>query len=169
MQGPTTALKRRHKGRDGLSNHQPHDCLLNCLFKTQLKENSSASLAFVRGIHRWPVNSQQEGPVTRKMFPFDDVIMHSTCNNVIRRMYHPYLFDQVLHWTPFVCWVIGKWCRHKKHQQQIDFNTLRQRQNGPHFLTIFSNAFSCMKIYQFRFHWSLFPSIQITISQHWFR
>ena len=36
---------------------------------------SSASLAFVRGIHRWPVNSPHKRPVTRKMFPFDDVIM----------------------------------------------------------------------------------------------
>ena len=34
---------------------------------------SSASLAFVRGTHRWPVNSSHKGPVTRKMFPFDDV------------------------------------------------------------------------------------------------
>ena len=36
---------------------------------------SSASLAFVRGIHRWPVNSRLKWPVTRKMFPFDDGIM----------------------------------------------------------------------------------------------
>ena len=35
---------------------------------------SSASLALVRGIQRWPVNSPHKGPVTRKMFPFDDVI-----------------------------------------------------------------------------------------------
>ena len=41
------------------------------------KHQSSASLAFVRGIHRWPVNSPHKGPVTRKMFPFDDVIMIS--------------------------------------------------------------------------------------------
>ena len=41
----------------------------------QRKYQSSASLAFVRGIHRWPVNSPHIGPVTRKMFPFDDVIM----------------------------------------------------------------------------------------------
>ena len=41
----------------------------------QRKPQSSASLAFVRGIHRWPVNSPHKGPVTRKMFPFDDVIM----------------------------------------------------------------------------------------------
>ena len=41
----------------------------------QTKHQSSASLAFVRGIHRRPVNSPHKGPVTRKMFPFDDVIM----------------------------------------------------------------------------------------------
>ena len=39
------------------------------------KHQSSASLAFVGGIHRWPVNSPHKGPVTRKMFPFDDLIM----------------------------------------------------------------------------------------------
>ena len=41
----------------------------------QRKHQSSASLAFVRGIHWWPVNSPHKGPVTRKMFLFDDVIM----------------------------------------------------------------------------------------------
>ena len=41
------------------------------------KHYSSASLAFVWGIHRWPVNSPHKWPVTRKMFPFDDVIMKS--------------------------------------------------------------------------------------------
>ena len=42
----------------------------------QRKHQSSASLAFVRGIHRGPVNSPHKWPVTRKMFPFDDVIMN---------------------------------------------------------------------------------------------
>ena len=41
----------------------------------QRKHQSSVSLAFVRGIHRSPVNSPHKGPVTRKMFPFDDVII----------------------------------------------------------------------------------------------
>ena len=41
----------------------------------QRKHQSSASLAFVRGIHRWLVNSPHKRPVTRKMFPFDAVIM----------------------------------------------------------------------------------------------
>ena len=40
----------------------------------QRKHQSSASLAFVRGIHRWPANSPHKGPVTRKMIQFDDVI-----------------------------------------------------------------------------------------------
>ena len=43
------------------------------------KHQSSAFLAFVRGIHWWPVISPHKGPVTRKMFPFDDVIMIQTC------------------------------------------------------------------------------------------
>ena len=41
----------------------------------QRKYQSSASLVFVWEIHRWPVNSPLKGPVTRKRFPFDDVIM----------------------------------------------------------------------------------------------
>ena len=41
----------------------------------QRKHQSSASLALLRGIHRGPVNSPHEGPVTWKMFPSDDVIM----------------------------------------------------------------------------------------------
>ena len=41
----------------------------------QRKHKSSASLAFVWGIHRGPVNSPHKWPVTRKMFLFDDVIM----------------------------------------------------------------------------------------------
>ena len=34
-------------------------------------------MAFVRGIHQWPMNSPHKGPVTRKMFSFDDVIMET--------------------------------------------------------------------------------------------
>ena len=41
----------------------------------QRKHQSSASLAFVWGIQQWPLNSPHKGPVTRKRFPFDDVIM----------------------------------------------------------------------------------------------
>ena len=44
----------------------------------QRKHQSSASLAFVSGIHWWPVNSPHKRPVTRKMFSCDDVIMSAT-------------------------------------------------------------------------------------------
>ena len=44
----------------------------------QRKHQSSASLDFVRGIHRWPMNSPHKGQLKRKMFPFDDVIMNDT-------------------------------------------------------------------------------------------
>ena len=41
----------------------------------QRKHQSSASPAFVQGIHRWPVNSPHKGPVTRKMFSSEDFII----------------------------------------------------------------------------------------------
>ena len=46
-----------------------------CSSAKQRKHQSSASRAFVRGIHRWSVNFPHKGPVTRKMFSLDDVIM----------------------------------------------------------------------------------------------
>ena len=35
-------LEWRHNERDGVSNHQLHDCLLNSLFKTQIKASTKA-------------------------------------------------------------------------------------------------------------------------------
>ena len=65
------SLQWRHNEQDGVSNPKR----LVYSGSDQIKHQSSASLAYVRGIHRWPVNSQHKGPVTRKMFPIDDVIM----------------------------------------------------------------------------------------------
>ena len=48
----------------------------------QRKHQSSASLAFVRWIHRRPVNSPHKWPVTRKMFQFDDVIIRDLTDAV---------------------------------------------------------------------------------------
>ena len=75
------ALQWRHTERDGVSNHRRHDCLLNRLFRRISKKTSKlrGTLAFVRGIHRWPVNSPHKGQVARKLFPFDDVIMDNNC------------------------------------------------------------------------------------------
>ena len=54
------SLQWRHNGRDSVSNHQPHDCLLNCLFRRRWKKHqSSAWLAFVWWIPRR--NGQSRG------------------------------------------------------------------------------------------------------------
>ena len=66
----------RHNGCDSVSNHQPHHCLLNRLIKHRSKKTSKLRVTgLCAGIHRGPVNSPHKWPVTRKMFPFDDVIM----------------------------------------------------------------------------------------------
>ena len=61
----------------------------------QSKHQSSASLAFVWEIHRWPVNFPHKWPVTRKMFPFDDVIMFKeTGLDVIHyKMFESYKYE----------------------------------------------------------------------------
>ena len=46
-----------------------------CSGEDHRKHQNPASLAFVRGIHRWPMNSPHKGPVTRKRFPFDNAII----------------------------------------------------------------------------------------------
>ena len=59
-----------------------------CSFANQRKHQSSATLAFVRGIDRWPVKSPHKGPVTRKVLPFDDVIMNHTILMIWSINYH---------------------------------------------------------------------------------
>ena len=71
-----TALHWYHNDHSGVSNHQPHGCLLNRLFRRRSKKTSKLH---VTGLcvenSPGPVNYPHKGPVTRKMFPFDDVIM----------------------------------------------------------------------------------------------
>ena len=65
----------RHNGCDGVSNHKPHDCLINWSFRPRSKKTSKFRVTCLcEGnspvtAHKWPV--------TRKMFPFDDVIMQT--------------------------------------------------------------------------------------------
>ena len=98
----------------------------------QRKYQSSASLAFVLGIHQWLVNSLHKWPVTQKMFPFDEVIMLS-------------------------------------HSPSLTHLPLEKMSASPQ--TIFSDSFLWMKSFLFwlKFHWSLFLSVQLTITQYWFR
>ena len=69
-------LQWRNNWRDGVSNHQPHDCLLNRLF---CRRSTNPSKLRVTGLceENSPVTGEfpAQGPMTPKMFPIDDVIM----------------------------------------------------------------------------------------------
>ena len=70
------ALHWRHNERDSVSNLQPHGSLLNRLFGRRSKKTSKLRVTgFCAGNSPGPMNSPHKGPVTRKMFPFADVIM----------------------------------------------------------------------------------------------
>ena len=162
----------------------------------QRKHQSSASLAFCEG------NSPHKGPVTRKKFPFGDVIMHWPAVNWQRAMYisapnisapkewhlghlcpdfgakRPEDIKSVLHcnnkkvvWYcvniglpiwPSLCLQMPLYLTVWGHQQaQRDIM-------ADNFLPTILNAFSWIKIYEFRlrFHWSLLWRLQLTIFQH---
>ena len=64
-------------------------CSPACSGADQREHQSSTSLAFVRGIHQQLVNSPHKEPVTRKIFPFDDVIMVPfSCHIFLEQQYH---------------------------------------------------------------------------------
>ena len=59
-----------------MASHQPRGCLLNRLFRRRWKKTSKLRVTCLcAGNSPGPVNSPHKGPVMRKMFPFDDVIM----------------------------------------------------------------------------------------------
>ena len=69
-------LQWRHNDHDCVWSHQPHGCLLTRLFRRRSKKTSKLRVTgLCAGNSPGPVNSPHKGPVTRKMFPFDDVIM----------------------------------------------------------------------------------------------
>ena len=69
-------LRWRHNEHDDTSNHQPHGCLLNRLFRRRSKKTSKLRVTgLCAGNSPGQVNSPHKWPVTRKMFTFDDVIM----------------------------------------------------------------------------------------------
>ena len=73
----TRPLQWRHNKRSGVSNHWRLDCLLNSLFKHISKKTSKFRvLAFVRGIHRSPMDSPHKGQYRGKWL----YLMTSSCN-----------------------------------------------------------------------------------------
>ena len=71
---PSLSLEWRLNERTGISNHRRLDCLLNRLFR-RISKKATKLCVTGRCDHRWPVDSPHKGSVTRKMFPFDDIIM----------------------------------------------------------------------------------------------
>ena len=67
-------LQWRHNWGDGVSNHQPHDCLLNRLFRRRSKKTSMLRVSGLC-VGNSPVNSPHKWPVTQKIFSFGDVIV----------------------------------------------------------------------------------------------
>ena len=94
--GFTSPLWWRHNGRDSVSNHQPHHCLINSLFRRRSKKTSKLGVTGLcvgnsPGTGEFPAQMasnaknvsiwwrhHDKGPVTRKMFPYDDIIMKRT-------------------------------------------------------------------------------------------
>ena len=70
------ALHWCHNDHDSVSNHQSYGCLLNRFFGGRSKKTSKLLVTgLCAGNSPGPVNSPHKGPVMRKMFPFDDVIV----------------------------------------------------------------------------------------------
>ena len=90
------SLQWRHNDHDGVWNHQPYDCLLNRLFRRRWKETSKLRITGLCAGNS-PVHSPHKGPVTWKMFPFDDALM---C------MQYQYIQDCIIQWTIIIAWSI---------------------------------------------------------------
>ena len=73
------ALQWRHDERDSVSIHLHHDCLLIRLFRRRSKKTSKLCVTGLCAGNS-PVTGEfpAQGPVTRKMFPFGDVIMNKS-------------------------------------------------------------------------------------------
>ena len=115
----------------------------------QRKHHSSASLAFVWGIH-WgePVNSPHKWPVMRKMFPFDDVIMRCPRSPSTNRGQDK--IDRLVQ---------------ERHNSSTLAMELRPSWIKPIEMSPFVHiTFWKLLYFWFKFHWNLFPRVQMTIN-----
>ena len=94
------SLQWCHNDHDVVSNHQPHGCLLNRLFRRRSKKTSKLRVTgLCVGNSPGPVNSPHKWPVTRKMFPFDDVIMWCVHSDIFVAQCVLKFGDRVPHWV----------------------------------------------------------------------
>ena len=165
----STTLHWRHNDHDGVSNHQPHGCLLNRLFRRRSKKTSKLRVIGLGcvGNSPGPVNSPHKEPVTRKMFPFDDVIMdivnlYSIPQDIARGL----LFGDWFHTGLIPCYPLVL-----LYYRLLPLTRWDRDKIAAIWQTTFSNAFYWMEMHEFRlrFHWSLFLRFEWLIFQHWFR
>ena len=129
----------------------------------------------MRGIHRGPVNSPHKGPVTRKMIPFDDVIMRLKTVLEIDICSHCWIQFIKHHHVNFALalTIFGLLCNVERQVwTKLFINTPVLTPDGAEMKRLtFSNVFSSMKmvLFQLKFPLSLFPRVQLPIFQHWFR
>ena len=102
--GPHKSLQWRNNRHDGVSNHQPHDCLLNCLVSCWSKKTLKLR---VIGLCVKGGEFQAQRASNAKMFPLDDVIMwcrFTDCQNISQRNISMQLFNHHYainkHWWP---------------------------------------------------------------------
>ena len=100
---PVFTLQWRRNEYDGVSNHRPHDCLLNRLFKAQIKEN-------IKAPRHWPVTGEfpHKWPVTLKILPFDDVIIDFPLLGNENKFRAPHVISVISTWVVLLCLKIKK-------------------------------------------------------------
>ena len=129
-------LHWRHNDHDSVSNHQPHGCLINHLFRSRSKKTSKLRvIGLCVGNSPGPVNSPHKGSVTRKIFPFDDVIMRLTHRgrllpNLVSKLEHHQHIEAETKWLPF-----------RRRHFQMHFHWIK------------------MSKFRLKFHWILFLKV----------
>ena len=170
-------LQWRHNGRHDVSNHLLLDCLLNRLSGRTSKITKLGAHGLCEGGHRWwPMNSITTGQQRRNCFHLvisSSVIITGKVNIVksLNSCYTPvanvslsFVVRRGLHSENETIYFRARTgYRHLIHRGRDKM--------APIFQTTSSNTFSWMKMHKIlsRFHWSLFPRVQLTIFQHWSR
>ena len=139
---------------------------------------SRGSLLFI-----FKASSKFQGHLGQKIYKmFPDC--KSSLNSQMHKACSESIYGGVWIIPSFQVWDYVLHVEHVTHV--IKLNSLRPGRNEQHFaddifkriffnenvwISIFSNVFSSMKMFEFRlkFHWSLFPRVQLTMFQHWFR
>ena len=130
-------LQWRHNELDGVSNHRRPGCLLNHLSGRRSKKTPKLHVTgLCEGNHQWPMDFPHKGPVTRKIFAFDDVIipwkhlaklwtmLAAVLFNLLWEYNHVFLYITIAqHWDGLGSWNPSYWNK-KTHLSWIISTTV---------------------------------------------